>query len=166
VDEISVQGQRSFVPHPETLAGDGFAYAGKGSREPLEAVRDQASREAWSSYGDCPASFVGDEGEQAENLRQNSDESSPESKRTDAEGGQTGKGRQNFGDPPLHEVRETNDNNVNNSSPHEDQGSLNFGTGCRNYCPACFGGYVTMTSEAEEDGEEHDEAVPCRRCAS
>jgi hypothetical protein len=29
-------------------------------------------------------------------------------------------------------------------------------------CPACFGGYVTFT--VEEDGEEHDEAVPCRRC--
>ena len=29
-------------------------------------------------------------------------------------------------------------------------------------CPACFGGYATIT--VEEDGEEHDEAVPCRRC--
>ena len=27
----------------------------------------------------------------------------------------------------------------------------------------CFGGYVTIT--VEEDGQEHDEAVPCRRCA-
>jgi hypothetical protein len=26
----------------------------------------------------------------------------------------------------------------------------------------CFGGYVTIT--VEEDGQEHDEAVPCRRC--
>jgi hypothetical protein len=29
-------------------------------------------------------------------------------------------------------------------------------------CPLCFGGYVTIT--VEEDGQEHDEAVPCRRC--
>ncbi len=29
-------------------------------------------------------------------------------------------------------------------------------------CTACFGGYVTIT--VEEDGQEHDEAVPCRRC--
>jgi hypothetical protein len=27
----------------------------------------------------------------------------------------------------------------------------------------CFGGYVTIT--VEEDGQEYDEAVPCRRCA-
>jgi hypothetical protein len=26
----------------------------------------------------------------------------------------------------------------------------------------CFGGYVTIT--VEEDGQEHDEVVPCRRC--
>jgi hypothetical protein len=26
----------------------------------------------------------------------------------------------------------------------------------------CFGGYVTIT--VEEDGQEHDEALPCRRC--
>ncbi|HKH77338.1 MAG TPA: SWIM zinc finger family protein [Rubrobacteraceae bacterium] len=32
----------------------------------------------------------------------------------------------------------------------------------RSSCPACFGGYVTIT--VEEDGQEHDEAVPCRRC--
>jgi hypothetical protein len=29
-------------------------------------------------------------------------------------------------------------------------------------CPSCFGGYVTVTYE--EDGQEHDEAIPCRRC--
>jgi hypothetical protein len=29
-------------------------------------------------------------------------------------------------------------------------------------CPACFAGYVTIT--VEEDGEEREEAVPCRRC--
>lgn len=29
--------------------------------------------------------------------------------------------------------------------------------------PACFGGYVTIT--VEEDGAEHNEAVPCRRCS-
>ncbi len=33
----------------------------------------------------------------------------------------------------------------------------------RRGCPLCFGGYVTMT--VEEDGQERDEAVPCRRCA-
>jgi hypothetical protein len=27
----------------------------------------------------------------------------------------------------------------------------------------CFGGYVTIT--VEEDGQEHDEAVPCHRCS-
>ena len=32
----------------------------------------------------------------------------------------------------------------------------------RKECPACFGGYVTIT--VEEDGQEHEEAVPCRRC--
>ncbi len=32
----------------------------------------------------------------------------------------------------------------------------------RKGCPACFGGYVTIT--VEEGGEERDEAVPCRRC--
>jgi hypothetical protein len=31
-------------------------------------------------------------------------------------------------------------------------------------CAGCFGGYVTIT--VEEDGQEHDEAVPCRRCAA
>jgi hypothetical protein len=31
-------------------------------------------------------------------------------------------------------------------------------------CPSCFGGYVTIT--VEEDGQERDEAVPCRRCAA
>jgi hypothetical protein len=32
----------------------------------------------------------------------------------------------------------------------------------RRECPACFGGYVAVTYE--EDGQERDEAVPCRRC--
>jgi hypothetical protein len=35
--------------------------------------------------------------------------------------------------------------------------------GMHRECPACFGGYVTIT--VEEDGQEHDEAVPCRRCS-
>jgi hypothetical protein len=29
-------------------------------------------------------------------------------------------------------------------------------------CSLCFGGYLTIT--VEEDGQEHAEAVPCRRC--
>ena len=29
-------------------------------------------------------------------------------------------------------------------------------------CPWCLGGYVTIT--VEEDGQEYDEAVPCKRC--
>ena len=29
-------------------------------------------------------------------------------------------------------------------------------------CPWCFGGYLTVT--VEEGGQEHDEAVPCKRC--
>ncbi len=33
----------------------------------------------------------------------------------------------------------------------------------RRGCSLCFGGYVTIT--VEEDGQEHDEAVPCRRCS-
>ncbi len=33
----------------------------------------------------------------------------------------------------------------------------------RRECASCFGGYVTIT--VEEDGQERDEAVPCRRCA-
>jgi hypothetical protein len=32
----------------------------------------------------------------------------------------------------------------------------------RRGCSLCFGGYITMT--IEEDSEEHDVAVPCRRC--
>jgi hypothetical protein len=34
--------------------------------------------------------------------------------------------------------------------------------GERQECPRCFGGYVTIT--VEENGQELDEAVPCRRC--
>jgi hypothetical protein len=34
--------------------------------------------------------------------------------------------------------------------------------GKRRECPACFGGYVSIT--VEEDGAERVEAVPCRRC--
>ena len=29
-------------------------------------------------------------------------------------------------------------------------------------CSWCFGGYITVT--VEEDGQERDEAVPCKRC--
>jgi hypothetical protein len=35
--------------------------------------------------------------------------------------------------------------------------------GKRKGCSRCFGGYVTIT--VEEDGQEHDEVVPCRRCS-
>ena len=35
--------------------------------------------------------------------------------------------------------------------------------GRRRGCSLCFGGYVTIT--VEEDGQEHEEAVPCRRCS-
>ena len=35
---------------------------------------------------------------------------------------------------------------------------------CPHECPFCFCGYVTIT--IEEDGEEHEEAVPCSRCIS
>jgi hypothetical protein len=34
----------------------------------------------------------------------------------------------------------------------------------RGGCSRCFGGYVTVT--VEEDGQEHHEAVPCRRCSA
>jgi hypothetical protein len=40
--------------------------------------------------------------------------------------------------------------------------ALLFATRRRPSCPSCFGGYVTLG--VEEDGQEHDEAVPCRRC--
>ncbi len=33
----------------------------------------------------------------------------------------------------------------------------------RGTCPSCFAGYVTLT--VEEDGQERDESVPCRRCS-
>ncbi len=33
----------------------------------------------------------------------------------------------------------------------------------RSGCPSCFAGYVTLT--VEEDGQERDEPVPCRRCS-
>ena len=36
--------------------------------------------------------------------------------------------------------------------------------GKRGGCPSCFGGYVTIS--VEEDGQEHDEAVPCGRCSA
>jgi hypothetical protein len=32
----------------------------------------------------------------------------------------------------------------------------------RRECSLCLGGYLTIT--LEEDGQERDEAVPCRRC--
>lgn len=32
----------------------------------------------------------------------------------------------------------------------------------RHECPACFAGWTTIT--IEEDGQERDEPVPCRRC--
>nr|MDP9479673.1 SWIM zinc finger family protein [Actinomycetota bacterium] len=35
--------------------------------------------------------------------------------------------------------------------------------GKRGGCPSCFAGYVTLT--VEEDGQERDEPVPCRRCS-
>jgi hypothetical protein len=35
--------------------------------------------------------------------------------------------------------------------------------GKRRECTACFGGYVILTME--EDGQEHEEAVSCRRCS-
>lgn len=37
-----------------------------------------------------------------------------------------------------------------------------FAAAGRRSCPSCFGGYVTIT--VEEDGNERDEAVRCKRC--
>jgi hypothetical protein len=34
--------------------------------------------------------------------------------------------------------------------------------GRRRGCSLCFGGYVTIT--VEEDGQDYDHVVPCRRC--
>jgi hypothetical protein len=34
----------------------------------------------------------------------------------------------------------------------------------RRGCPACFGGWITIT--VEEDGIEHEETARCRRCSS
>jgi hypothetical protein len=45
---------------------------------------------------------------------------------------------------------------------HDDTLEAHYASLERLECASCFGGYVTIT--VEEDGQEHDEAVPCRRC--
>ena len=49
------------------------------------------------------------------------------------------------------------------SEDHGDTVETHYASLKRLECASCFGGYVTIT--VEEDGQEHDEAVPCRRCA-
>ena len=46
---------------------------------------------------------------------------------------------------------------------HDDTVEAHYASLERLECASCFGGYATIT--VEEDGQEHDEAVPCRRCS-
>ena len=46
---------------------------------------------------------------------------------------------------------------------HDDTVEAHYSGLERLECTSCFGGYGTIA--VEEDGQEHDEAVPCRRCA-
>jgi len=48
------------------------------------------------------------------------------------------------------------------SQDHDDTLEAHYASLERLGCASCFGGYVTIT--VEEDGQEHDEAVPCRGC--
>ncbi len=45
---------------------------------------------------------------------------------------------------------------------HDDTVETHYAALERAECLFCFRGYVTVT--IEEDGEEHHEAVPCKRC--
>jgi hypothetical protein len=49
------------------------------------------------------------------------------------------------------------------STDHDDTIEAHYASLERGIPCYCFGGYVTIT--VEEDGQEYDEAVPCRRCA-
>jgi hypothetical protein len=48
------------------------------------------------------------------------------------------------------------------SAPTDETVETNYASLERLECPWCFGGYLTIS--VEEDGQEHDEAVRCRRC--
>ena len=48
------------------------------------------------------------------------------------------------------------------STDHDDTIEAHYASLERGIPCYCFGGYGTIT--VEEDGQEHDEAVPCRRC--
>jgi hypothetical protein len=48
------------------------------------------------------------------------------------------------------------------STDHDDTIEAHYASLERGIPCYCFGGYVTVT--VEEDGQEHEEAVPCRRC--
>ena len=48
------------------------------------------------------------------------------------------------------------------STDHDDTIEAHYASLERGIPCYCYGGYVTIT--VEEDGQEHDEAVPCRRC--
>ena len=45
---------------------------------------------------------------------------------------------------------------------HDDTVETHYAALERAECPLCFRGYVTIT--VEEDGEEYERAVRCRRC--
>ena len=51
---------------------------------------------------------------------------------------------------------------ANHHPDHDDSVETHYAALERAECPFCFHGYVTIT--LEEDGIEHHEAVPCRRC--
>jgi hypothetical protein len=48
------------------------------------------------------------------------------------------------------------------STDHDDTIEAHYASLERGIPCYCFGGYVAIT--VEEDGQEHEEAVPCRRC--
>ena len=61
--------------------------------------------------------------------------------------------------PIIREPRKEGSHHLN---PHDDSVETHYASLERAECPFCFRGYVTIT--VEEDGQEHHEAVPCKRC--
>ena len=48
------------------------------------------------------------------------------------------------------------------ATPTEETVEAHYASLERLECSLCFGGYLTIT--VEEDGQEREEAMPCRRC--
>ena len=49
------------------------------------------------------------------------------------------------------------------SAPTDEAVEVHYASLERLECAWCLGGYLTLT--VEEDGQERDEPVPCRRCS-